>query len=117
MSYLTDFFKLVSDETRLRIVILLAQEKLYVCQICEILNLSQPKVSKHLSKLRDMKYVVDEREGKYIPYSLNLKDEAVKSLVENIVDHVDKYPQLSEDSKRLMNKDVFLSQCRTKPFS
>lgn len=44
MSYLTEFFKLVSDETRLRIVILLAQEDFYVCQICGILDLSQPKV-------------------------------------------------------------------------
>lgn len=111
MSYLIDFFKIASDETRLRIIILLAQEDLYVCQISGILNLSQPKVSKHLSKLRDMKFVVDERKEKYILYSLKLEDNAIKSLIENIVDNVNKYPQLSRDNKNLVNKEIYLSQC------
>ncbi len=115
MSYLIDFFKIASDETRLRIIILLAQEDLYVCQISGILNLSQPKVSKHLSKLRDMKFVVDERKEKYILYSLKLEDDAIKSLIENIVDNVDKYPKLSRDSKNLTDKQIYLSQCQTKP--
>ncbi|NCA68162.1 MAG: ArsR family transcriptional regulator, partial [Clostridia bacterium] len=65
MSYLIEFFKLVSDETRLRIVILLAQQELAVCEICGILKLTQPKVSKHLGKLRDMNFVIDKRNEKY----------------------------------------------------
>jgi ArsR family transcriptional regulator len=101
MSYLTEFFKLVSDDTRLRIIVLLAQGDLYVCQISGILNLSQPKISKHLSKLRDLNYVVDERKEKYILYSLNLKDDVVKKLVQNITESIEKYPALSEDRKRL----------------
>lgn len=114
MLYLSEFFKLAADENRLRILILLAQEELCVCEICGILNLSQPKVSKHLSKLRDMKFVVDERKEKYIFYSLNLNDEVVTRFIENIVDHIDDYPQLSEDCKRLVYKDMFLGQCKTK---
>lgn len=115
MSYLIDFFKLTSDETRLRIIILLAQEELCVCEICGILNLTQPKVSKHLSKLRDMRFVVDERREKFIFYSLNLKDETIKIFVRSIVDHIDEYQQLSKDSKSLADKEVYLSQCQTKP--
>jgi ArsR family transcriptional regulator len=114
MSYLTEFFKLVSDETRLRIVILLVQGDLYVCQISGVLNLSQPKVSKHLSKLRDLNYVIDERREKYILYSLNLKDDVIKKLVENIIENIELYPVLSEDKKRLMDKQIHLSQCKTK---
>ena len=114
MSYLTEFFKLVADETRLRIIVLLAQEDLCVCQIYRILNLSQPKVSKHLSKLRDLDYVVDERNEKYILYSLNLKDDVIKKIVQNIVEHIDYYPQLSEDKKGLADKDNYLRQCKTK---
>lgn len=116
MLYLTEFFKLVFDETRLRIVILLAQEDLYVCQMCGILKLSQPKVSKHLSKLRDLNYVVDERKAKYILYSLNLKDDVIKNIVQNIVVHIEQYPVLCEDRKQMKDKDVYLSQCKTKPF-
>lgn len=114
MPYLTEFFKLVSDETRLRIVVLLAQEDLYVCQICGILNISQPKVSKHLSKLRDLNYVFDERKEKYILYSLNLKDGVIKNLVQDIVENIERCPVLSEDRKRMADKVFHLSQCKTK---
>ena len=114
MASLTEFFKLISDETRLRILILLAQEELYVCQMCGILNLSQPKVSKHISKLRDLNYVVDERKEKYILYSLNLKDDVIKKLVQNITENIEQYPVLSEDRKRLADKQIHLSQCKTK---
>ena len=113
MHNLTEFFKLVSDETRLRIVILLAQENLYVCQICGILKLSQPKVSKHLSKLRDLNYVVDIRNEKYIQYSLNVKDDFVIAMVQNILENIEKYPLLIEDRENLSNKLKYLNQCIT----
>lgn len=114
MSYLREFFKLVSDDTRLRIVVLLAQGDLYVCQISGILNLSQPKVSKHLSRLRDLNYVVDERKEKYILYSLNLKDDVIKKLVQNIIENIERYPVLSADKNGLVDKDIYLRQCKTK---
>jgi ArsR family transcriptional regulator len=111
MLNLVEFFKLVSDETRLRIVILLSQENLFVCQICGILNLSQPKVSKHLSKLRDLNYVVDVRNEKYIMYSLNLKDDVVIAMVQDILKNIEKYPLLIEDRKKLSDKSNYLNQC------
>ena len=114
MSYLTDFFKLASDETRFRIIMLLAQEELCVCEICGILDLTQPKVSKHLSKLRDTRFVVDERRERFIFYSLNIQDEAIRRFVNSIIEHIDEYQQLSKDSKSLTDKDVYLSRCQTK---
>jgi ArsR family transcriptional regulator len=113
MSYLTEFFKLASDETRLRIIILLAQQELAVCEICGILKLTQPKISKHLGKLRDMNFVTDTRKEKFIFYSLNLKDDTIRGLVNMIVDRLDFYPQLKEDSIDLKDKEVYLSQCKT----
>jgi Predicted transcriptional regulators len=64
MNKLINIFKILSDETRLRIIILLAQEELCVCQISGVLNVSQPKVSKSLSRLRDLNLVIDERKEK-----------------------------------------------------
>lgn len=113
MSYLTEFFKLAADETRLRIIVLLAQKELAVCEICGVLKLTQPKVSKHLGKLRDMGFVMDSRKEKFIFYTLNLKDANIKDFVKNIVDHLDLYPQLAEDSKRLADRDVYLCQCKS----
>jgi ArsR family transcriptional regulator len=74
----------------------------------------QPNVSKHLSKLRDMRCVVDERKEKYIYYSLNLNDEAIRSLIRNIVENIVVYPRLNEDRKGLADKDAYLRQCKTK---
>ncbi len=113
MLYLTEFFKLISDETRLRIVILLAQEDLYVCQMCGIMNLSQPKISKHLTKLRELNYVNTERREKYIMYSLKKQDDVIKKLIQNILENMHQYPILEKDRKSLKNKDIYFSSCKT----
>ena len=64
------FFKALADETRLRIVALLAHGELCVCHLHEALGLSQPNVSRHLAILRAAGIVEDRREGKWIHYRL-----------------------------------------------
>lgn len=112
MSYLIDFFKLAADETRLRIMTLLAQGDLCICQLCGILELSQPKVSKHLAKLRDMRFVKDTRKDKFVIYSLIIQDESVKKMFDDILANLEDHPQLYADSQRLPKKDYFLSICK-----
>ena len=46
-----ELFKVFSDPTRLRIALLLREQKLCVCELTEIMNESQPKISKHDSSL------------------------------------------------------------------
>jgi len=79
MDKLIDFFKVLSDETRLRILVLLYHKKLCVCEICGITGEPQPKISKHLAKLRDMGFVKDERQEQFIFYDLNLNDKVYKA--------------------------------------
>jgi len=62
--------KAVGDRTRLRILALLQQGPLCVCQLVEILGLSQPTVSKHLSTLGAAGLVEDEKRGKWVFYRL-----------------------------------------------
>lgn len=65
-------FKLLSDETRLAIVLLLVkEEELCVCEFIEALELSQPKISRHLAMLREAELLSTRREGKWIHYSLS----------------------------------------------
>ena len=71
MNQSINLFKLLSDETRLRILNLLQHQKLCVCEFTEILDLSQPKISKHIAKLRTQNLVNTERNEQYIYYSLN----------------------------------------------
>ncbi|MDK2821731.1 MAG: ArsR family transcriptional regulator, arsenate/arsenite/antimonite-responsive transcriptional [Clostridia bacterium] len=112
MDKLINFFKILSDETRLRIMILLYHQELCVCEICGILELSQPKVSKHLAKLRDMGFVRDDRQEQFIFYHLNLKDPVLKDIVQKIVDNIENYPVIQRDVKRIAQKEKFLQLCK-----
>lgn len=112
MDRLTDFFKILSDETRLRILILLFHKKLCVCEIYGIMDESQPKVSKHLAKLRDMGFVRDERQEQFIYYSLNIKDSLFTSVLQSIVDNIDDYPVLKGDIEKVENTKEFLDACQ-----
>ncbi|ORT51750.1 ArsR family transcriptional regulator [Vibrio sp. qd031] len=65
-------FKLLSDETRLRCLLLIAQHKaLCVCELTAALGESQPKISRHLAQLRQSGVVTDERRGQWVYYHLS----------------------------------------------
>ncbi|OIQ24375.1 metalloregulator ArsR/SmtB family transcription factor [uncultured Vibrio sp.] len=63
------FFKMLSDETRMRCLLLIAREgRLCVCELTSALEESQPKISRHLAQLRQSGVLVDEREGQWVYY-------------------------------------------------
>ena len=65
-------FKILSDETRLTIIMLLREAgELCVCDICTAAGESQPKISRHMAILRDSGLVMDRREGKWVHYRLS----------------------------------------------
>ena len=64
-------FKALSDSNRLRILKMLEVRPLCVCEIKEILQLANSTVSKHLSILRDADLILDDKDGKWVNYSLN----------------------------------------------
>jgi ArsR family transcriptional regulator len=61
----------LSDPTRLRILKLLALRQLCVCELVYLLPASQSRVSQNLSILKSTGLVSDEREGRWVHYSLN----------------------------------------------
>lgn len=68
----TDFFKCLSDQTRLDILrLVVAKNSICVCELTEQLELSQPKISRHLALLRNLSILLDERKGQWVYYSLN----------------------------------------------
>lgn len=105
MYKLTDLFKVLSDETRLRILVLLYNKELCVCQLQGILEEdSQPKISKHLAKLRDMGFVKDERKEKFIYYYLS-DNKMLKDLLKNIIENSNEYEVIKDDLGRLKYAD------------
>ncbi len=65
-------FKALSDETRLRIVLLLKNDAMCVCEMTDMLHVSQPKLSKHLTKLKDLGFIHNYRQGRYMMYALSV---------------------------------------------
>lgn len=66
-----DLFRILGDETRLRCVALLAdQRELCVCELTHVLGVSQPKISRHLATLRESGLVSDRRLGVWVYYRL-----------------------------------------------
>lgn len=71
---LVQVFKLLADETRLKILLYLLREKeLHVSAMCERLNQSQPAVSHHLALLRAAGLIEPRRDGKHNFYSVREK--------------------------------------------
>lgn len=107
----TNTFKLLSDDTRLRILMLLYVQDLCVCQLSGILNAPQPKISKHLAKLRDLQIVQDLRREKFVFYSLKREDAFLLNILEVLSTTTDQYPVFQKDAKSLLIKDEFLNRC------
>jgi len=104
MNQLVNIFKTLSDETRLRIVMLLHFDELCVCEIGGILDVPQPTVSKGLSKLRDLNLVTDTRKEKFIYYKLREDNEVLRNIVSDIAEHLSAYPQLKKDREGIADK-------------
>ncbi|MDF2671799.1 MAG: putative transcriptional regulator [Clostridiales bacterium] len=114
MDKLTDFFKLLSDETRLRILILLFHKKFCVCELCGIMGEAQPKISKHLGKLRDMGFVKDERQEQFIYYKLNITEGLYMNILQEIINNINDYATIKEDLEKSGNTKLFLESCKNK---
>lgn len=66
------FYKCLAEDTRLRsLLLILLKGELCVCDLVNALQLSQPKISRHLAELRKCQLLVDERRGKWVFYKLN----------------------------------------------
>lgn len=74
ISMLTERFKLLADKTRLSILALLRERDFCVCELVEILNMSQPGVSQHLQKLKKANLVTESRRAHWIYYHLNVEE-------------------------------------------
>ncbi|BCB97052.1 transcriptional regulator [Dissulfurispira thermophila] len=107
---LTNLFHALSDETRLRILKLLEHGELCVCDIVAALDMIQPKVSFHLSILKNAGLIKDRKQGKWIHYSIDDSDMFKRFLVLSVLEKISE-SEVKEDKKRL---DKFLKNKGTK---
>ncbi len=94
-------FKALADETRTRIVLLITHEQeLCVCELTCALDLSQPKISRHLAQLRASGLLADRRQGQWVYYRLHPD---LPHWIQDVLNTTSAANQtwLTEDSRRL----------------
>lgn len=105
------FFKALSDATRLKIVMLINLEnELCVCEIMVALQESQPKISRHLAQLKRQKLLLDRKQKQWVYYRLNPElKEWMKLVITESCDDSESF--LSENKDRLRSMDDRPNQC------
>ena len=94
--------KALSDENRVRALMMLIDGELCVCQIIEMLGLAPSTVSKHMSILRQAGLVETRKDGRWIYYRLaESHKSAAFEAVRWLEKHLKKDPVVLEDNKRL----------------
>lgn len=83
---LADFFKVFGDTTRIRILCVLLASEMCVCDLAELLSMTQSAISHQLRVLKQMKLVKNRREGKTVYYSL--ADGHIQNIISQGMEHI-----------------------------
>lgn len=83
---LADLFKVFGDATRIKILYVLLQSEMCVCDLAEMLGMTQSAISHQLRVLKQMKLVKNRREGKTVFYSL--ADGHIQNILNQGMEHV-----------------------------
>lgn len=83
---LAELYKVFGDSTRIRILYLLFEEEMCVCDIAQVLDISQSAISHQLRILKQAKLVKFRRDGKSIIYSL--ADDHVRRIINQGMEHL-----------------------------
>jgi ArsR family transcriptional regulator len=99
---LARLFAALADPTRLRLLNLMRGREVCVCYFVEILQQSQPKISRHLAYLRNANIVGARREGKWMHYSIALPDDpAAASILATVLSSLEDDDRMRADSVQL----------------
>lgn len=108
MKNFTTLMKLLSDTSRLRILMVLAEKELCVCQIMGVLGISQPLVSRNLRLISSAGFLEERKEGKLVFYSVSKElSGAQEKVIRLLKDILKSDKMLSEDLKSLRDCEEF----------
>lgn len=102
--------KAFAEENRIRILNMLREQELCVCQIIEVLNLAPSTVSKHLSILEQAQLIESEKRGRWVYYQLAKKPlRVIQGSYKLIFDSIREDKQIKRDLqklKKVLNTDL-----------
>ena len=88
---LAELFKVFGDSTRIRILVVLFEAEVCVCDLASALNMTQSAISHQLRILKQNKLVKSRREGKSVFYSL--ADDHVRTIINQGREHIEEEPR------------------------
>lgn len=86
LNELADFYKVFGDATRVKILCVLLESEMCVCDLAELLSATQSAISHQLRVLKQMKLVKNRREGKTVYYSL--ADGHIQNIISQGMEHI-----------------------------
>jgi ArsR family transcriptional regulator len=87
MADMAELFKVFGDSTRIKILYILSKSELCVCDIAQLLGMTQPAISYQLRVLKQAKLVKNRREGKTVFYALS--DKHVETIIGMAKEHLE----------------------------
>jgi ArsR family transcriptional regulator len=105
MKQLEKILKAAADRNRLRILNMLQDRPLCVCEITAVLQLSQSTVSGHLRILKDAGLVLDSKSGLWVEYQLNATDGVYSRLLNLVREAAASDPAMKKERERARRAD------------
>jgi ArsR family transcriptional regulator len=101
----TKFFKALGEPTRIKILKLIAEREMCVCELMEVLDMNQPRISQHLKVLKEAGVVSERKQAQWSYYSLCCEDfhNFVEAFVAFIKTDTKNNDQLVDGDQRLLN--------------
>lgn len=116
MNQLVDSLKALADMTRLKIFKLISTRELCVCELAEIMQISQSAISQHLRKLKQVNLATERREGQWIYYRAN--EESADSFLAAFADFaqnsISQIPELKPEFERMthVEESILVRTCK-----
>lgn len=110
---LDELLRAAGDPTRLRILNLLRQGRVCVCDLRQVLGLAQPTVSRHLAVLRHAGLVSDVRSGNRMLYSLTPADSPQMKAFFEFLQQCSCYEEIMQKDSRLLESMLRQGGCTT----
>ncbi|MGA9407040.1 MAG: metalloregulator ArsR/SmtB family transcription factor [Bacteroidota bacterium] len=103
MDEVTTALKALSEEIRIRLLLVLMKEEACVCELMATFNMAQSKLSHHLIALRDAGFIKDEKRGKWNYYRIDMKslDPIKRNLLSSLATWVDDDSIVEKDRQTL----------------
>jgi ArsR family transcriptional regulator len=120
LNYYVKILKALGDPSRLKLLKILSEKELCVCEIEEVMNMKQTTVSQQLRKLKEAEIVIERKEGWWSYYSLNreILEEFFDAFRDFIFTDIEKLEEFKPEEQRIngLEENIRIIKCKKREF-